>query len=79
MRKAIEENDSAKKMKYQMTDSTRNNPDVRTRDITTDTDTREKEAVNLKKKEVTILKLHLQQCLNTSVVCAASHFKLEMI
>lgn len=47
VRKAIEENDSAKKMKYQITDSTRNNPDVRTRDITTDSSTKEKEAVNL--------------------------------
>ncbi|HEY7573066.1 MAG TPA: C2H2-type zinc finger protein [Nitrososphaeraceae archaeon] len=47
VQKAIEENDSAKKMKYQIADITRNNPVVRTRDITTDTGTKEKEAVNL--------------------------------
>ncbi len=47
VRKAIEGNDSAKKMKYQITDSTRNNPDVRTRNITTYSSTKEKKAVNL--------------------------------
>ena len=35
------------KTKHQITDSTRKNPDVRTRDITIDSSTKEKEAVNL--------------------------------
>ncbi len=47
VRKALEENNPANKTKHQITDSTRKNPDVRTRDITIDSSTKEKEAVNL--------------------------------
>ena len=47
VRKALEENNPVNKTKYQITDSTRKNPDVRTRDITIDSSTKEKEAVNL--------------------------------
>ena len=47
VRKALEANNPAMKTKYQITDSTRTNPNVRTRDITVDNSTKEKEAVNL--------------------------------
>lgn len=45
--KAIEENNFAMKTKYQITDSTRMNHEVRTRDIIIDNSTKEKESVNL--------------------------------
>jgi hypothetical protein len=47
IRNAIEENNPIKKTKHQITDSTRKNPDVRTRDITIDSSTKEKDALNL--------------------------------
>jgi cysteinyl-tRNA synthetase len=47
IRKAFEENNPAKKTQHQISDSTRINPDVRTRDITTNSSTKEKEAINL--------------------------------
>ena len=78
IRNAIEENNPIKKTKHQITDSTRKNPDVRTRDITIDSSTKEKDALNLN-EEVIIPKLHLLQCLNTFVIRVASHFKQEMV
>jgi hypothetical protein len=47
IRKALEENNPTKKTKHQISDSTRINPDARTRDITTDSSTKKKEAINL--------------------------------
>ena len=51
IRKAIEENNPTKKTKYQMSDSTRTNLEVKTRDITIDSSTKEKEAVNLEERK----------------------------
>jgi len=44
--KSLQENSAAKKKEYQLTDKTRENPDVRTRPTTADRSIKEREAVN---------------------------------
>ena len=68
------------KTKYQITDSTRTNPNVRTRDITVDNSTKEKEAVNLHGRKGRLSGSHLLlKCLNIFVKSVGNRFKPEMI
>ena len=50
MQKAIEENSPQKKRDYQITDATRENPDVRTRPTTADASIKSREAANEKEE-----------------------------
>jgi hypothetical protein len=46
VQKALEVNNTEKKINYQITDQTRNNPSFRSRDLTVDSSTKNREAVN---------------------------------
>jgi hypothetical protein len=48
--KSLQENNAAKKKQYQVTDKTRENPDVRTRPTTADRSIKEREAANEKEE-----------------------------
>jgi hypothetical protein len=50
VKKALEENNPEKKQTYQLSDETRESPNVRTQDVTTDISTRERESVNVKEE-----------------------------
>jgi hypothetical protein len=47
VKKALEENNPEKKQTYQISDKTRESPDVRNREVTIDNSTRERESVNV--------------------------------
>jgi hypothetical protein len=50
VKKALEENNPEKKQTYQLSDETRESPNVRTQDVITDISTREGESVNVKEE-----------------------------
>ena len=50
VKKALEENNPEKKQTYQLSDETRESPNVRTQDVTIDISTREGESVNMKEE-----------------------------
>jgi hypothetical protein len=50
VKKALEENNPEKKQTYQISDETRESPNVRTQDVTTDISTRKRDSVNMKEE-----------------------------
>jgi hypothetical protein len=50
VKKALEENNPEKKQTYQISDETRESPNIRTQDVTTDISTRKRDSVNMKEE-----------------------------